>query len=150
MLSVVIAFSVMLYTTASTQVTKTRALNDALLSKAAVDALADQADFVYLSGEGSVIYKEIFISPNSNCFYESGTSNAFYCTISNEYLRELSGPSPNPLKEKVYSRELTVPLQKIAFSANEATLCSPLAGGWVKVNTSNYGGVVSVSCIKLP
>lgn len=146
----VIAFSVILYTTASTQVTKTRALNDALLSKAAVDALADQADFVYLSGEGSVVYKEIFISPNSNCFYKSGTSNAFYCTISNEYLRELSGPSPNPLKEKVFSRVLTVPLNNVEFSTEELTLCSPLTGGWVKVNASNYGNVVKVSCTKLP
>lgn len=140
-LSVVVAFIVILYATASSEVGKTRALNDAVLSKAGVDAFAQAVDFVYLGGHGSVLSKEVFVSPNSNCFYETPLPGVLkvYCTVSSEYLDVLTGG-----KEQVFSQELLTPRNKLLVYN-----CAPYTGGWVNVTVENLvatAGIVNVSC----
>ncbi|HLD62420.1 MAG TPA: hypothetical protein VI875_00975 [Candidatus Norongarragalinales archaeon] len=139
-LSVVVAFSVILYSTAYSEVGKTRALNDAVLSKSAVDSMAQAVDFAFLSGNATLLRRELFVSPNSNCFYNT-TSGVLklYCTISSEYLKELTAG-----KEQVFSRELLVPRGRLVLSS-----CAPLTGGWVNVTVRNEiasSGFVNVSC----
>ena len=147
-LSVIAAFIVLLYATTNQQVDKTRALNDAVVSKNSVDTLAQAIDFVYLSGDGSIISKEIIVSPNSNCFYHSlstddpgqGTNaqnpNKIYCTISAEFLQQLTGG-----KEQVYSATLATPEDKLDLAG-----CSPLSNTWVKTTVTNSQSRITVSC----
>ncbi|MEM4254728.1 MAG: hypothetical protein QXR53_00165 [Candidatus Norongarragalinales archaeon] len=139
-LSVVVAFIVILYTTAFQEIGKTRALNDAVLSKAAVDAMAQGIDFAYLGGDGSVLQKQLFVSQNSNCFYTTPSGLLkVYCTVSSEYLDVLTGG-----KEQVFSQELFTPRGKLVFFD-----CAPLNGGWVNVSIRNAIstlGFVNVSC----
>ncbi|MBS3070035.1 hypothetical protein J4220_00835 [Candidatus Micrarchaeota archaeon] len=139
-LSVVVAFSVILYATAYSEVGKTRALNDAVLSKSAIDSMAQAVDFAFLSGNATLLRRELFVSPNSNCFYNT-TSGVLklYCTVSSEYLKELTAG-----KEQVFSRELLVPRGKLVLSD-----CAPFTGGWVNVTIRNEmasSGFVNVSC----
>ena len=136
-LSVVAAFVVILYGISNQQIGKTRALNDALLSKNAVDVLAQSVDFVYLSGEESVLTKELLVSPNSNCFYHNTTSNRLYCTVSSEYLQELTAG-----KEEVVSSELLTPASTLQISQG----CKPVTNSWVKATVSFSGGQVTVTC----
>jgi len=147
-LSVIAAFMVILYATSSQQIDKTRALNDAVLSKNSVDVLAQAIDFVYLSGDGSKLTKEILVSPNSNCFYHSKTTddpghgtntqnpNRVYCTISAQFLQNLTGG-----KEQVYSAMLETPEGKVDISG-----CNPLSNMWVKATALNSQGQIRVSC----
>ncbi len=141
-LSVVVAFIVILYTTAFQEVGKTRALNDAVLSKGAVDSMAQAVDFVYLGGNGSVLSKQLFVSPNSNCFYNTTSGVlSLYCTISSEYLDVLTQG-----KQQVFSQELLIPRSKFLLYN-----CAPFTGGWVNVTVENVVasfGVVNVSCSK--
>lgn len=151
-LSVVIAFTVILYTNASAQVVRARALNDAVLAKSAIDTLTDQIDFVYLSGSGSVVEKTIFVSANSNCFYKNADiRNNIYCTISSEYLKEFSlrvgDPPPfNQFRERVYGRDLVIAKANVVLDVS----CAPLTSGWVKTTVTNAATYVNVVCQAVP
>lgn len=139
-LSVVVAFIVILYATATQEIGKTRALNDATISKAAVDSMAQGIDFAYLGGNGTVLRREVFVSPNSNCFYNTTVGDLrIYCTISSEYLEELTQG-----KEQVFSQILLTPRNRLLLSG-----CNPFTGGWVNLTIRNVvstSGVVNVSC----
>ncbi len=137
-LSVVVAFIVILYGSASGEIGKTRVLNDAVVSKSGVDALSQAVDFVFLSGEGSVLSREIFVSPNSNCFYLDGVERKFYCTVSSEFLQEITGG-----KERVLGLTLVTPPSRIVLSG-----CSPVPAGWAVVSIENTGAGISVSCVQ--
>jgi hypothetical protein len=133
-LSVIMAFIIILYGTASNEIGKTKILNDAVVSKAGVDSLSQAIDFVFLSGSGSVLTKELFVSPNSNCFYLNSSLNRLYCTVSSEFLNITKG-------ERVLGSPLLTPSSKIVLSG-----CSPVSAGWIDAVVENTGANVSVSC----
>ncbi|MFH1056479.1 MAG: hypothetical protein V1717_01630 [Candidatus Micrarchaeota archaeon] len=142
-LSVLAAFIVILYGTASQEISKTKALNDAIISKGAVDSLAQMIDFAFLSGSGTVLSKELLVSQNSNCFYHTDLPlNKIYCTVSSEQLVELVGAG----KERVFSQNLTAPSNAVKLGV-VGEMCAPLTGGWVNVKVANEGGSVVVSCV---
>lgn len=93
MLAVIAAFIIMLFNVAQTQAEQTRLLSAAVSSKAGVDELANAANYVFLSGEGSVIRKEFFVANGSLCLYydpDPGELN-LYCTVPGAQIEETGG-----------------------------------------------------------
>ena len=69
-LSLLFALAAVLLTTAEAQLRDAESLNNAALSKAALDAVGSYVDLVYLSGNGSIVSGQVFI-PASVCVLSS-------------------------------------------------------------------------------
>ena len=94
MLAVLAAFIIMLFNVAEAQREQTRLLSSAVSSKAGVDELANAANYVFLSGEGSVIRKEFFVGNGSLCLYnelDATGVNRLYCTVPGAPIKQTGG-----------------------------------------------------------
>jgi uncharacterized protein (UPF0333 family) len=138
-LSIIIAFSVILYNVSREEVAKTKASNAVLLSKNALDSLVQAADFVALSGNGSALNVSFFVSKEAKCLYYNSTRDALYCVV---YSPELK--SSVTAKELVFSQSFSTSLAK-----NLAPACGverALAAGWWVAQVRSEGASVNVSC----
>ena len=138
-LSIIIAFSIILYNISRDEVAKTKAVNSILLSKNAVDSLSQAVDFVALSGNGSALNLSVFVPKEANCFYYNYTRDAFYCVVYSQSLQ----PSITD-KEFVFGPRFQTTLYK-NFTADCAS-SFPLAPGWWELRARNEGASVNVSC----
>jgi len=129
-LSVVIAFGVLLYNVAINEVGKSTLLDSAVLGQSALDSVATGVDFASFAGNGSRARKELFFPQDVNCLFFNQSQNAFYCFVSSAYL-----PAS---KNRLVSRALL-------SSSTLALECVPRAG-WSVAEFSNNGTHVVVSC----
>lgn len=129
-LSIVIAFSVLLYNVAVNEVGKSMLLDSAVLGQSALDSVASGVDFASFAGNGSRVRKELFFPQDVNCLFHNQSLNAFYCFVSSAYL-------PGP-KNRLVSRSLQ-------SSPSLALDCVPQPG-WSVADFSNNGTHVVVSC----
>ncbi|VVB68225.1 Uncharacterised protein [Candidatus Norongarragalina meridionalis] len=134
--AVIIAFMLLLYTVATGETARTRTLDAALLSKTLVDDVSFAANYVTLSGNGSVLHRDVFAGAETNCFFYDSTEKAIYCTLEEEKMREFGVSG-----RRVFGRRLFAePLMQCA---------TPLAPGWYRVTTEQYNGATVISCAKL-
>ncbi len=129
-LSIVIAFAVLLYNVAVMEVGKSTLLDSAVLGQSALDSVASGVDFASFSGNGSRVRKELFFPSDVNCLFFNQSIHSFYCFVSSAYL-----PSS---KNRLISRPLL-------SSPPLALQCVPNPG-WVVADFSNNGTHVVVSC----
>lgn len=129
-LSIVIAFGVLLYNVAVTEVGKSTLLDSAVLGQSALDSVASGVDFAAFAGNGSRARKELFFPQDVNCLFFNQSANALYCFVSSAYL-------PGS-KNRLVSRPL--------LSSSPLGLeCVPKAG-WSVAEFSNNGTHVVISC----
>jgi len=132
-LTVVMAFILLFYTSSVVESERTRVLESALLAKAAVYSLSDNADLVYLSGVGSRASLRVFIPQGVNCFYLDG-ENRIYCSL---------------MSPEVYSVAESDAVRGPALRAPASfALCpGPLPQGkWLDLNASAVGNGVAFEC----
>ena len=134
--AVIIAFMLLLYTVATGETARTRTLDAALLSKTLVDDVSFAANYVALSGNGSVLKRDVFAGAETNCFFYDDTEKALYCTLEESKMREFGVTG-----RRVYGRRLL----------SEAVLqcATPLAPGWYRVTVGQYNGKTAITCAKL-
>lgn len=146
-LSIMIAFILIIYTLAQDEINKQRDLNTVVLASSALDSMAFMTNFVYLSGPGSSVSKEVFIpsstsenpsKASANCFYlndpdvtgfpSPSSKDSFYCTVISDYVYTITdpdgpdpsvGPTTKPGKQKVLSPPLD-------FEASEGAAANSL------------------------
>ncbi len=129
-LSIVIAFSVLLYTVASSEMGKSTLLDSAVLGKNALDSFSAGADFAAFSGNQSRLNKEVFLPADLNCLFFNASTNSFYCFVSSAYLQGS--------KNRIVSRPL---LSSMRLDLQ----CTP-SQGWNSAQFFNNGSSVIVSC----
>ncbi|MBI4360894.1 hypothetical protein HY572_03945 [Candidatus Micrarchaeota archaeon] len=129
-LSIVVAFSVLLYNVALGEIGKTKLLDSAVLGKHALDELASGVDTAAFSGNQSRLRKELFVPEDVNCLYFNSTENAFYCFVTSSFLEG----RPN----RLVSRSL--------LSSTPLDVQCGLAPGWHAASFFNNGSHVVVSC----
>lgn len=136
-LSIIIAFGILLYNISVEEAGKTKALDAVVSVKSSLDGLANSVDFVTLSGNNSLIRKELFLPSEASCFYFNESANAFYCTVESPYLKKIT--------EKTFVESLPLySTTKPEFAAG----CQPsLAAGWYEFTVKNNGGTPEISCI---
>ena len=140
-LSVIVAFLVVVYGVAVEEGGKTRLLDSAILSKRGVDSVSSLVEFVSLGGNYSTISVEVFIPREASCFYFNDTTRKISCVLSSRYL--------TGAKNRVEGRSLfaSAPVRFSCGTGSES--------GWFDVNatlisqTSTAGQYVSVSCLKV-
>lgn len=152
LLAVVAAFILILYSNGVSQREQTRLLSAAVQSKAGVDGLANAANYVFLSGEGSVMRKEFFVANGSLCLYVSETGDYLYCTV--------PGAPTKTGSVRVRSIPLySTPTLNLNNDPLANQLCAPnpsdpnaqgklLVNGWYLFNASFSSGVVTIACEK--
>ncbi|MEM0475345.1 MAG: hypothetical protein QW343_00955 [Candidatus Norongarragalinales archaeon] len=138
-LSIIIAFSIILYNVSRDETAKTKAVNAVLLTKNAVDALSNAVDFVALSGNASALNSRVFISREANCLYYNASRNAFYCVVTSPALQ----PSLTE-KHLVFGPRLASTLAKNLEESCTASV--PLRPGWWELRVRSVGDAVNVSC----
>ncbi len=129
-LSIVVAFSVLLYNVALLEVGKSKLLDSAVLGKSALDALASGADTAAFSGNQTEFSRELFVPQDLLCLFFNASSNRFYCFVSSGYLEG----SANRLESR-----------PLLSTPSLAVQCS-LSPGWNGVFFSNNGTHVVVGC----
>jgi hypothetical protein len=129
-LSIVVAFSVLLYNVALSEIGKSKLLDTAVLGKSALDELASGVDTSSFSGNQTHFSRELFIPKDVLCLYFNASSNRFYCFVSSGYL-------PGSLN-RLESRAL--------LSSPSLSVECPFSSGWNDVSFSNNGSHVVVSC----
>ncbi|MFH1780343.1 MAG: hypothetical protein ABH803_04370 [Candidatus Micrarchaeota archaeon] len=142
-LSIMIAFILIIYSTVQGEITKQRDLNSIVLAQSALDSVSYLTNFVYLSGPGTSLSKEIFIpsstvetpsKASANCFFIPRDSDgnpdvsyvyqALYCTVLSDYVYEVTDPDyidetrngPLPGKQRVFGPELEFTIDLFSFS----------------------------------
>ncbi|MDP2717425.1 MAG: hypothetical protein Q8P02_01645 [Candidatus Micrarchaeota archaeon] len=131
MLSIVVAFSVLLYNVALLETGKSKLLDAAVLGKSALDGVASGTDTAAFSGNQTQFASELFIPNDALCLFFNASSNRFYCFLSSGYLEGQQG-------NRIESRPL---LSSPALSVECA-----FAPGWNAVTFSNNGTHVVVAC----
>jgi uncharacterized protein (UPF0333 family) len=138
-LSIIIAFSVILYNVSRDEVAKTKAVNSVVLAKNGLDSLSQAVDFVSLSGNGSALNVSFFVSKEANCFFYDAARDAFYCVI---YSPSLQASVTS--KQFVFGPRFTTRLTKtFQLSCRDAF---PLRSGWWNARVASEGASVNVSC----
>ncbi|MFH0835362.1 MAG: hypothetical protein V1881_03385 [Candidatus Micrarchaeota archaeon] len=134
--AVIIAFMLLLYTVATGETARTRTLDAALLSKTLVDDVSFAANYVTLSGNGSVLHRDVFAGAETNCFFYDDAEKAIYCTLEEERMRDfgISG-------RRVFGRRL---LGDVLMQC-----ATPLEAGWYRVTVENYNGKARIACARL-
>lgn len=148
-LSIIVAFFVLLYAVAIGEVGKARLVDSAVLSKSAVDGVASTIEFVALGGNYTSITREVFVPKEAACFFYNDAARKVFCVLSSQYV---TGG-----KNRVESRTLLVS-PPVRFDCGS----SPTPGGgtgivepgWYDVNVtyvtaSTVGQHVSVKCVKV-
>ncbi len=131
-LSIVIAFAVLLYNVAITEVGKSTLLDSAILGQNTLDSIASGIDFAAFAGNGSHVRKELWLPGDVNCLFFNQSTNAFYCFVSSAYL-----PSS---KNRLVSRTMLS-----SVGPGLAIQCNPTPG-WFAADFSNNGTNVVVAC----
>ncbi|MBI5226788.1 hypothetical protein HY994_06185 [Candidatus Micrarchaeota archaeon] len=131
-LSIVIAFAVLLYNVAISEVGKSTLLDSAILGQNTLDSIASGIDFAAFAGNGSHVRKELWLPADVNCLFFNQSANHFYCFVSSGYL-----PSS---KNRLVSRTLLSSL-----GSNLALQCVPRPG-WFAADFSNNGTNVVLAC----
>ncbi len=138
-LSIIIAFSVILYNVSREEVAKTKAVNSIVLAKNGLESLSQAVDFVALSGNGSSLNVSFFVSGEANCLFYDAVRDAFYCVV---YSPALQGSVTD--KQFVFGPRFTTRLTKtFQLSCSGAF---PLRAGWWSARVANEGASVNVSC----
>ncbi|MFH0973339.1 MAG: hypothetical protein V1817_00940 [Candidatus Micrarchaeota archaeon] len=149
-LSIIIAFSMILYNISKNEVARTKALDAAVISKNSLDSLTQATDFAALSGNGSALNVSVFVPPGAYCFYYNTTRKAFYCIIANVTPTTTGSVGQQSSDQQmlfVYGARTTSTLQK-----NFASLCASaiqqggLSAGWWELRAQSNGDYVNVSC----
>ncbi len=133
-LSIVIAFSVILYNISLEELGKTRAANAVVETKSALDSLSNAVDFVALSGNGSVVKRVLFVPKEAKCVYYDVNGRTLYCVIADEWL------------ERISEKRVVNGTRLVSSNAVAITCGVPLKPGWTEftVNTSN--NYVKLNC----
>ncbi len=132
-LSIVIAFSIILYNISFEELGKTRAANAVVSTKSVLDSLSNAVDFVALSGNGSVVKRVLFVPKEAKCVYYDSSSGTLYCVIADEWLERVS------VKRVVNGTRL--------LTSSLAVTCSvPLESGWVEFTVNSSNNFVKVNC----
>ena len=134
-LSVIIAFSIMLYGLAVTETGKARLMDSAVMTKAYLDSISASVDFVYFSGGSSRVSKMLFQPAEATCLYFDDTQKAFFCRISSTYLEGS--------KNRVFGRPL---FANLAAANLKISGCGQ---GWNQVLVVNDGTQVLVTCSRV-
>jgi len=132
-LSLLFALAAVLLTTAEAQLRDAESLNNAALSKAALDAVGSYVDLVYLSGNGSIVSGQVFIPASSLCFIVNASTETLQCD-----------PDPS-LTGRVNSR----PLKNSVVFFNSS--CPPYSAstGWFDLTVYHNGSSVLVNCTRV-
>jgi uncharacterized protein (UPF0333 family) len=138
-LSIIIAFSIILYNVSRDEVANTRATTAIVVVKSSLDSLSQAVDFVALSGNGSALNFTAFVPREANCIYYNSTRNSFYCVIYSPSLQR-EGAS----QQFVFGPPLAARLAKQFESS--CTGSFPLRPGWWELRAASVGGAVNVSC----
>jgi len=135
-LSIVIAFSIILYNVSFEELGKTRAANAVVATKSVLDSLSNAVDFVTLSGNGSVVKRVLFIPKEAKCLYFDENGKTLYCIIADEWLERITQ------KRVVNGTRLTT--TKLLIDCPE----TPLKPGWIEftVNSSTNLPYTKINC----
>lgn len=139
-LSIIIAFSIILYNVSREETAKTRAAGAIVVTKSSLDALSQAVDFVALSGNGSALNLTAFVSREANCFYYNESRGAFYCVIYSPSLQR-GGAS----QQFVFGSRMATGLAKQFDSSCVSVF--PLRPGWWELRAASVGNAVNVSCL---
>lgn len=131
-LSVALAFIMIIYSSASSEGAKTRVLEAAVSCKAFLDPLSERANLVALAGNGSRVYFKGFVPSGANCFYYDAASRRLYCTLTSQAVFEVAESN------KVYGPQLRAVVNTSCFV--------PLAEGWREFFVSFNGTGVVAEC----
>jgi uncharacterized protein (UPF0333 family) len=133
-LSIVIAFSIILYNISLEELGKTRASNAVVSTKSVLDSLSNSADFVALSGNGSVVKRVLFVPKEAKCLYYDPNGRTLYCVIADEWLEQISA------KRVVNGTRLITPNQLIIACG------VPLKAGWAEFTVNSSSNFVKINC----
>ena len=136
-LSIVIAFSIILYNISFEELGKTRAANAVVATKSVLDSLSNAVDFVALSGNGSVVKRVLFIPKEAKCLYFDANGKTLYCVIADEWLERITQ------KRVVNGTRLTT-ASNLLIDCPE----TPLKPGWIEF-TVNSSSSFSYNIIKI-
>ncbi len=137
-LSVSIAFAIVLYNAVSEESAEAKVANQVIATKASLESLASAVDLVVLSGDGSVVKRSLLVPSKSICFYYDSGKQQFFCVVYDEHLFDDVGDDSD--KTNVYSKTLVKDI-------TVGTKCTePLAPGWWQVTVKNNLGIVDLSC----
>lgn len=126
-LSIILVLAGTMLTVAEGHVSGIKNLNNAAIAKSIVDNGIYSIDFVYLSGNGSVLRREYFVPQGVLCFITSECEEGRICCI-----------SPGFEEKKVYSKKAISP----NFVVNE----SCIREGWIELKARNLNNVVFLNC----
>ena len=138
-LSIIIAFSIILYNISREEVAKTKAVNAIVLAKNAIDAASQAVDFVALSGNGSALNVSVFVPREASCFYYNSSRDAFYCIIYSAALQ----PAVTE-RQLVFGERFATRLPK--YFGSSCAGAFPLKPGWWLLRVESAGNAVNVSC----
>ena len=151
-LSIIIAFSMILYNISRNEVARTKALDAAVISKSSLDSLTQATDFAALSGNGSALNLSVFVPPGAYCFYYNTTRKAYFCIIANvtpTTAGQVGQQSSDQQMLYIYGARSASTLPK-----NFDTLCAStiqqggLSAGWWELRAQSNGDYVNVSCAR--
>lgn len=129
-LSIVIAFSILLYNVAVGETGKARLLNSAVVGKVFLDEFSAGVDESALGGNVSRSRRELFVPQGTHCVFFNATENAFYCFLSSSFLE---GD-----KNRLVGRRL--------LSNPNVNLACSFKPGWYLADFSNNGTAVTITC----
>ncbi len=132
-LSIVIAFSIILYNISFEELGKTRAVNAVVSTKSVLDSLSNAVDFVALSGNGSVVKRVLFIPKEAKCVYYDASGGTLYCVIADEWLERVSA-------------KRVVNGTRLLTSSLAVTCSAPLESGWIEFTVNSSNNFVKVNC----
>ncbi|MBI5036574.1 hypothetical protein HZC09_04475 [Candidatus Micrarchaeota archaeon] len=129
-LSMVIAFSVLLYNVAVDEVGRTKVLDSAILGRHFLDEFSLGVDEAAIGGNQSRTHRELFVPKNVHCLFFNAGENAFYCLVSSSYMDGGKNRLPG-------RRLLSTPDVKLECEVTE---------GWRRFGFYNNGTTVVVTC----
>ena len=142
-LSVSIAFAIVLYNTVNEESAESKVANDVIATKASLESLASAVDLVVLSGDGSQVKRSLLVPTRSICFYyDPAPKQQFFCVVYDEHLFDDS-PGDDAGKTKVYSKTLVKEI-----SSGLVECAKPLEPGWWQVTIKNDAGSIKLDCIQ--
>ena len=119
-ISVIVAFAVLLHSLTSSETNKARQLAQASQTRSFVDAAAFLANEAWLSGNNSFFVKEFFVPRNADCLYFDAAEGRVYCNLFTDVA------------------EGSVNASVFAPSLDLSGCPAPLQAGWYLVNASAY------------
>lgn len=134
-LSVIIAFAIILYNVGVSEGGQAKALDAVVSAKNTLDYLSSSANYVLLSGNASVLKNALYFPKDARCIYFDETNRTFFCVMSSEFLSRMSD------KRLVLSNP-------VIGSANVSVTCAPpLNPGWYEVEVNNTNNTIFISCV---